>query len=151
MIKPALVLSLIVATFAAPAAIAATPEEEAHFVAAVKKAFDDHKGAALAELTCWDRVTEKQRKGTEAAYTTLVEQKDVTWEFKLVDADLKFLDRGRKDENGVPQAPSLPVTRQLDMKFRDKDGKRTLGIIGYAVGEKDGKLLLAASAPAPAK
>ena len=41
------------------------------------------------------------------------------------------------------------VIKQLDMKFSDKkDGKRILGVIGFAVGEKDGKLLLAR---APAK
>ena len=42
---------------------------------------------------------------------------------------------------------NLPITKQLDMKFMDKDGKRILGVIGFAVGEKDGKLMMAHAAP----
>jgi hypothetical protein len=143
--RAALVLWVLVAAFAPLAAVAATPEEEKRFVAAVRKAFEERKGAGLVEVTCWDRVSEKTRKGSEGMYGELVGQKDVVWEFKLVDADAK--QEKPRVEDGVEHRANLPIVKQLDMTFRDKDGKRILGVIGFAVGEKDGKLMLLSSAP----
>ena len=100
----------------------------------------------MAELVCWDRVSDAERKSTEGMYKELVEEKDVIWEFKLVDPDPKAIERSRKEENGIVRKGNLAVVKQLEMTFRDKDGKRILGIIGFGVGEKDGKLMLAAVA-----
>ncbi|HZQ48259.1 MAG TPA: hypothetical protein VFC07_14680, partial [Verrucomicrobiae bacterium] len=38
---------------------AASPEEEARFIAAAKQAFVKHDASALVALTCWDRVPDK--------------------------------------------------------------------------------------------
>jgi hypothetical protein len=147
--RTAFTLSLLLLPFFAPlpAAVAATPVEEARFVAVVRKAFDEHKSATLVELTCWDRVSEKTKKEAEGMYADLVNQKDVVWDFKLVDPDPKAVEKERT-EPGVAGRANIAIIKQLDMKFSDKDGKRVLGIIGFAVGEKDGKLLMARQAPA---
>ena len=71
------------------AATAAAPEEETRFVDAAKKAFDEKKPADLSKLTCWDGVSEQARKEQEGTYKLLMEEKDVTFSFKLVDADPK--------------------------------------------------------------
>jgi len=144
--KMVLALGMMVTAFAPVVALAATPTEEARFVAAVRKAFDERKGAGLTELVCWDRVGDAERKSTEKMYKELVEEKDVIWEFKLVDPDPKAVERSKKEENGIVRRRNLAVVKQLEMTFRDKDGKRILGIIGFGVGEKDGKLMLAAVA-----
>jgi hypothetical protein len=143
--RAALTLSVLLAAFVPLTALAATPEEEARFVAAVTKAFEERKGAGLVEVTCWDRVGEKERKDSEGMYGELVGQKDCTWSFALVDPPAKDLERVMKGD-AQRRLPNLPVTKQLDMTFRDKDGKRILGIIGFPVGEKDGKLLLTTAA-----
>jgi hypothetical protein len=140
-------LSLLLVVVAPLAARAAPPAEEARFVAAVQKAFKDHKPADLVELTCWDRVSEKTKKEAEGMYADLVNQKDVVWDFKLVDPDPKAVEKERT-EPGVAGRANIAIIKQLDMKFSDMDGKRVLGIIGFAVGEKDGKLLMARQAPA---
>jgi hypothetical protein len=108
------------------------------------KAFEERKGAGLAEVTCWDRVGEAERKEAEGVYGELVGTKDVTWAFALVEPPAKDLERVKKgDEQG--RRPNLEITKQLDMTFRDKNG-RILGIIGWAVGEKDGRLMMVRSA-----
>jgi hypothetical protein len=92
-------------------------------------------------------VGEKAKKEAEGMYADLVTQKDVVWDFKLVDPDAKALEKERAKP--ADERANIAVIKQLDMKFSDKkDGTRVLGIIGFAVGEKDGKLLLAR---APAK
>ena len=127
------------------AATAATPEEEAKFVDAVKKAFDERKPAGLSKLTCWDGISDDARKKDEETYKLLVdEQKDVTFTFKLVEADLT-----ERKGHHVPPRPNLKIVKQLDLTMIDvRDNKTILGIIGFAVGEKEGKLLLVKEAPA---
>ena len=44
---------------------AASAEEEARFLAAVKTAFEKHDANALVALSCWDRVPEKLKKSTQ--------------------------------------------------------------------------------------
>jgi hypothetical protein len=142
----ALTFSIVLAAVVPPAAVAATPAEEGRFVAAVKKAFQERKAAGLVEVTCWDRVGENERKEAQGVYAELVGTKDVTWAFALVEPPAKDLARVTKgDAQG--RRPNLAITRQLDMTFRDKDGNRILGIIGWAVGEKDGRLMMVRSAP----
>lgn len=145
--RAALAFSVLIAAVAALSAVAgaATPEEETRFVSAVRKAFDDRKGAGLAELTYWEGVGEKERADSEKMYGDLVTQKDVTWEFKLVDASPKDLAKRAAADARDGRRVNLAITKQLDMTFRDKDGKRILGIIGWAVGEKDGRLMMVRS------
>ena len=127
------------------ASTAATPEEEAKFVDAVKKAFDEKKPGDLSKLTCWDGVSEETRKKGEETYKGLIEEKEVTFTFTLVEADLK-----KRKVDGGTSLPNLKIIKQLDMRMIDqRDNKRTtLGIIGFAVGEKEGKLLFVREAPA---
>lgn len=133
------------------AATAATPEEETKFVDAAKKAFDEKKPADLSKLTCWDGVSEQARKKDEETFKLLMEEKDVTFSIKLVDAEAKDLAKKAAEdrkEDGVPTRPNLKIVKQLDLTMIDpRDKKRILGIIGFAVGEKDGKLLLVREAP----
>ena len=47
-------------------ALAASPEEEAKFVAAAKQAFEKHNADDLVSMTCWDRVSDRIKKeGTQ--------------------------------------------------------------------------------------
>src|SRR6266700_337664 len=125
---------------------AAAPEEEARFLAAVQKAFEARDASVLDELTCWDRVPEKLKQNLQGTYAALVAEKGVVFDFKLVDPERKFVDRDRT-EDGVPYRANLPVTRQLNMKATDTRDKKTLFILTFAVGEKEGKLFLLGSAP----
>ena len=127
-------------------AAAAPAEEEARFLAAVQKAFEARDASGLDALTCWDRVPEKQIQNLQHAYAALVAEKDDIFDFKLVDRDRNFVDRDRT-EDGVTYRMNLPVTRQLNMKATDPRDKKTLFVLTFAVGEKDGKLFLLASAP----
>jgi hypothetical protein len=138
--KSALVLLTLMLCLAATAA---TPEEETKFVDAVKKAFEEKKPGEVSKLTCWDGISEQAKKKDEEVYKLLMEEKDVTFGFKLVEADLKE----RKDHH-VPPRPNLKIVKQLDLTMKDtRDHQRILGIIGFAVGEKDGKLLLVRELP----
>jgi hypothetical protein len=136
--KSTLVLLLLVAPLAARAA---TPEEEAGFVDAVKKAFDEKKPGELSRVTCWDGVAEQARKKQEEVYKALVEEKDVSFGVKLVEADLKSFDKRQKAQ-GMALRQNLKIVKQLDLRLIDRRDKKTLSIIGFPVGEKDGKLLL---------
>lgn len=129
------------------ATVAAAPEQETQFVDAAKRAFDEKKPAELSKLTCWDGVSEPACKKQEETFKLLVEEKDVTFGVKLVDADLKEPVKDHK-EDGVLMRPNLRIVKQLDVTLMDKRDKKTLGIIGFAVGEKDGNLLLVREAPA---
>jgi hypothetical protein len=129
------------------AAVAAAPERETQFVDAARKAFDEKKPGDLSKLTCWDGVSETARKKQEETFKLLVEEKDVTFSVKLVDADLKRPVKDHK-EDGVLMRPNLKIVKQLDVTLIDSRDKKILGILGFAVGEKDGKLLLVREAPA---
>src|SRR5438876_621469 len=84
------------------------------------------------DLTCWDRVPEKQKQSLQATYAALVVEKDATFDFKLTDPDPKFVDRDRTEE-GVTYRMNLPVTRQLNMKAIDPGDKKTLFVLTFAV------------------
>jgi hypothetical protein len=129
------------------AATAATPEEETSFVDAVKKAFDEKKPAELSKVTCWDGVSEQAKKKQEEVYKTLIEEKDVSFGVKLVEPDLKSLEKRQKKE-GAALRHNLKIVKQLDLRLIDNRDHKTLGIIGFPVGEKAGKLLLTNQTPA---
>ena len=123
---------------AAPAA----PGKEAKLVGAVQAAFDERKPAGLSNLTCWDGFSGQARRKQEEAYKLLVEQQGVTVRVELVEADAK----GHKDD--APARPNVRVVKRLDVRLIDGRDRKLLGIIGFPVGEKDGKLLLAPAPPA---
>lgn len=133
-IKSALVLFILLLPLASRAAAS---EEETKFVDAVKKAFDEKMPAELSSLTCWDGVSDEDKKKGEETYKHLVEEKDVSFSFELVAADLKH-----PDKNGEPLRPNLKIVEQLDVHLIDSRDKKLLAILGFAVGEKHGKLLL---------
>jgi hypothetical protein len=43
---------------------------------------------------------------------------------------------------------NLKIVKQLDLRLIDDRDRKTLGVIGFPVGEKDGKLLLTTETPA---
>jgi opacity protein-like surface antigen len=118
---------------------AASVEEEQRFIAAVKSAFENKDVNALDALTCWDRVPEnlkqKQLKGyaTEIKYSiktfalTAPEQPDQEW----------------KDKDGSAYKFNLTITKWLKPAFPPEAHLQ----IWHSVGEKDGKLFIAAPAP----
>ena len=124
----------------------AAEEEEARFLAVVRKAFEARHASGLDALTDWDRMPEKLKKNLQGSYAALVAEKGVVFDFALIDPDLKFVDRDRL-EDGVTYRFNLPITKQLEMKAKDTRDNKTLFILTFAVGEKEGKLLLLGSAP----
>ena len=97
------------------AAGAATSEEEARFLAAVRKAFEARDATGLDALSCWDRTPADRKKSMQSSYAALVAEKGVIYDFKLADPDMKFVDRPQI-ENGVTYHFNLPITRQLELK-----------------------------------
>lgn len=142
--KAFFVLSILCVGFSPAFGAAAPADDEARFVDAVRNAFHDRKASDLSRLTCWDRVPEEDKKKDEQAYAALIAEKDVSFNFELVDRDRKVVER---KEDGVLHRTNLPITRQLDVIIRDKQ-KKTLGVIGFPVGRKNGKLMFAGFAPA---
>lgn len=146
---------------------AASPEEEARFIAAAKQAFEKHDADALVALTCWDRVPEKLKKNGKQQYAGDVgyvktiagppitdikllnpDKPDVHWN---VDDDPRFaeIDPAWK-ETGVAYYSNLPIVKQLKITFAPTkaDAKTSLTIdVIYPVGEKDGKLYFIEPAP----
>ena len=128
------------------AASSATPEEQARFLAAVQKAFDARDASGLDALTCYDRTPEKLKQSLQTTYAALLAEKGVVLDFKLVDPDRKFIDKERT-EDGVAYRANLPITRQLNIKYKNATDQKTLLQMCFPVGEKDGKLFLLGSAP----
>jgi hypothetical protein len=132
-------------------AFAASPEEEARFVAAAKQAFEKHDAAALMALTCWDSVPEKLKDSGEKRYTRDVAQ--TATDIALTAPDPKYPDLEWKDKDGVSYRSNLSVIKQLKITF--KSGTKLDTAAGnvkvrdavYPVGEKNGKLYLLQPAP----
>jgi len=141
-------VALMLFVFVIPdAAKGATAEEEAKFVETAKKAFDEKKPGELSKLTCWDGVSEEAKKKQEGVYKALVEEKDVSFSVKLVEPDIKSFQKGQKKERASLRQ-NLKIVKQLDLRLIDDRDRKTLGVIGFPVGEKDGKLLLTTETPA---
>jgi len=120
---------------------AASPEEEARFVAAARQAFEKHDAAALVALTCWDRVPDKLKASGKKQYARDVAQtvSDIT----LTNPDPDYPDLVWKDTDGVSYRSNLPVVKQLKIIFKTGE----FGDGRYPVGEKDGKLYFLEPAP----
>jgi hypothetical protein len=120
---------------------AASPAEEARFVAAVRAAFEKHDADALVALTCWDRVPDKLKADGKKQYARDVAQtvSDIT----LTNPDPNYPDLVWKGSDGVSYRSNLPVVKQLKITFKTGE----FGDGRYPVGEKDGKLYLLEPAP----
>jgi hypothetical protein len=122
--------------------LAASPDEEARFVAATKQAFEKHDADALMALTCWDRVPDKFKDSGKKQYDR--DAKQGATDITLTNPDPDEPDLVWKDTDGVSYRSNLSVVKQLKITFtpggRFKDGT-------YPVGEKDGKLYLLEPAP----
>jgi hypothetical protein len=125
---------------------AASSEEQQRFVATARKAFEARDSAQMDAMTYWDGVPEDRKKNLRHSYASLVAEKDVLFDFKLVDPDGKAADRELK-EDGITYRFNLPVTRELQLKAIDTRDKKTLFLLTFAVGEKDGKLYLLGTVP----
>jgi len=122
--------------------LAASSEEEARFVAAVKQAFEKGDVDSLMSLTCWDRVPDKFKVRAKMHYARDIARTvtDVT----LMNPDPKIRDIVWKDTNGVYYCSNLPVIKHLKITYAP-GGQLKEGT--YPVGEKDGKLYLLQQAP----
>jgi hypothetical protein len=136
--------------------LAASPDEEARFIAAAKQAFAKHDADALVALTCWDGVPDKLKKDGKEEYAPAAsaeapavaeakllnpEKSDAQW---AADDDPRFMtvDAAWK-ETGVAYHSNLPIVKQLKLTFAPMkaDANSTVTIdVTYPVGEKDGKL-----------
>jgi hypothetical protein len=123
-------------------ALAASPDEEARFVAAAKQAFQKHDADALMTLTCWDRVPDKFKDSGKKQYARDVAQ--TTTDINLTNPDPDEPDLVWKDTDGVSYRSNLSVVKQLKIIF-GSGGRFSDGT--YPVGEKDGKLYLLEPAP----
>ena len=121
---------------------AASPEEEANFLTAVRQAFDKQDTNALFTLTCWDRVPDRFIKSAKN-----LNMREIAWEISdltLVNPDPNTHRQGLKGNDGVTYLPNLPVIKLLKIVFV-KDGRFQPET--RPVGEKDGKLYLLENAP----
>jgi len=118
---------------------AASPEEEQKFVTAVKSAFAKKDPAALAALTCWDRVPDNLKQRQLKGYAS-----EMKWEANEVSLTKpEQPDQEWKDKNGVSFKFNLTITKWLRPSFPAEAHLK----IWHSVGEKDGKLFIAAPAP----
>ena len=122
--------------------LAASPDEEARFVAAAKQAFEKHDADALAALTCWDKVPDKFKDSGKKQYAR--DAKQGATDITLTNPDPNSPDLVWQDTDGVSYRSNLSVVKQLKITFAPgglfKNGT-------YPVGEKDGKLYLLEPAP----
>jgi hypothetical protein len=132
-------------------ALAASPEEEARFVAAAKQAFEKHEAEALVALTCWDRVSDELKDRGKKRYAKEVA---LTASGVVLSApDPSSPDLEWKDEAGVAHRSNLPVVKHLKITFAPgstielKRGPVKVKDVTYPVGEKEGKLFLLQPAP----
>jgi hypothetical protein len=146
---------------------AASPEEEARFVAVAKQAFEKHDSDALLALTCWDRVPDKLKKDGRQQYAGIIgytktitgspvtdiklaspDKSGVQWN---VDDDPRFVEIDPVwKEAGVVYHSNLAIVKQLKVTFAPTkaDAQTSLTIdVTYSVGEKDGKLYFIEPAP----
>jgi hypothetical protein len=128
------------------AAGAAAADEQAQFLAAVRKAFETSDAPGLDALTCWDRVPERQKQNLRTTYASLVADKGALYDFALVDPDPKLAAQDRTEE-GVTYRFNLPITKELELKGRRLTDKTLLFVLTFGVGTKEGKLFLVALAP----
>ena len=121
--------------------IAASPEAEAHFVAEAKAAFDTKDSSKLLSLVCWDGVTPAMKTELTEQYSGMVQQP--VSKVELVAPDPKQTTEFTR--NGGTIRLNLAVIKQLKITIVTKPGDSASAAI--PVGEKDGKLFIATTAP----
>jgi hypothetical protein len=127
--KPS-ILSIAVFHLLAVCLFAASPDEEARFTAAVKKAFASQDGQAVIDLSYLDAFSaEKKQRTIEFIQDLVTRIKQPVDGVSLVRPP-PTVDRVKL---------SLPITKRLEV-FKQEGSKRIATI--FAVGEKDGKLYI---------
>ena len=146
------ILSLIlILVIQVQSVLAASPEEEARFVAAVKQSFEKHDVDALMALTYWGNVPDKFKESGKKQYARDVSQ--TSRDIALSAPNPKYPDVEWKDSDGVLYRSNLPVVKQLKITFVSgakidtKIGSLKVRDAVYPVGEKDGRLYLLEPAP----
>ena len=149
--KPSMGFLVLLLLIQAHLAAAASPEEEARFVAAVRQAFEKHEADALVALACWDGVPDERKDHCRKQYAKEVA---LTATGVVLSApDSRCPDRDWVDKAGVVYRANLPVIKHLRITFAPgstievKLGTTKVGDVTYPVGEKAGKLFLVQSAP----
>jgi hypothetical protein len=127
-----------------PANQSAYPQDEASFLAAVKKAFADHDPDTLVALTCWDRVPVELKRSGKEQYLHDVAQDVDGITITPPEPGSPDLDWQR---DGVTYHANLPVTKQLKITPAKGSTFGTGGTGVYPIGQKDGKLFLLEPVP----
>ena len=132
-----------VLTFHLQSALAVSPEEEARFLAAVRQGFEKQDPNAIFTLTCWDRMSDKNLKGSKddlVKYITTMKVSDI----KLLEPSSKFSGWFCIIPDGTEYRYNLPVIKQVTITFAPGGSVTSED---FPVGEKGGKLYLVEPAP----
>ena len=120
---------------------AATPEEQARFLTAVRQAYDKQDTNAIFALVCWDGVSDKNTDGLKKMFVREVAEEVSA--MTLVDPDPN-VSLDWKDKDGIAYHSNLPVIKRLSIFFAPGGDIRS---DMTPVGEKDGKLFLLGPIP----
>lgn len=117
---------------------AASPQEEARLLAAVKKAFETKNAKELLSLYYWSGVTPGDKQKIEESTSLLLEFQDRVLKVKFSpaaeNANRTF------DIEGKKYGPNLVVTQQIEVVH--SENPRDSSSSTLPVAEKDGKLYL---------
>src|SRR4030095_3618094 len=127
--KPS-ILSIAVFHLLAACILAASPEEEARFTAAVQKAFASQDAQAVIDLSYLETFSAEKKQ-------------------RMIEFIQDLVTRIKQPVDGVSLVPppptvdrvklSLPITKRLEV-FKQEGSQRIATI--FSVGEKDGKLYI---------
>lgn len=119
---------------------AATPEEDARFLAVLREACLKKDKEALVALSNWDRVPPEIKKQTIEGMAHIINEPIKSVEYGTLDESRALT----RTLNGITYAPNLPVTKQVTIVYDLKVGNSSGTLL---VGEKDGKLMIVNLAP----
>lgn len=120
---------------------AATPEEEAKFLASVRAAISDKNKEAYMALHCFDRVTDEQK-------ASIARDAEFLFSKNFQVFEIRKLDPSRPKEitrNGVDYSLNLEATKMLYIEYTSE--LNTKAKIQKNIGEKDGKMMFVIMAP----
>jgi hypothetical protein len=120
---------------------AASPLEEARFLAEVTRAFEQKDAQAFLNLFCWDRVPPFIKSVSEKTASGTVGLKVDTINLVAASPEIAKTEFTR---DGITYRPNLPVTKQIEVAHSYSGGN---GKVTLPVGEKDGKLFITTAAP----
>lgn len=114
---------------------AATPEEEARFLDALRSALTTKNQAELVALSCWDDVPADIKQMAIDGMVGVIADPIKSIQYQaLGDAPITS-----RTLNGVVYISNLPITKQVKIEYDLKVGGSSATI---SVGEKDGKLMI---------